>query len=119
MIPLYVANIKEGEAPTTLTVRGDQGFGSTNTVNVGAKIWVQGVSGTPEPVEIIALGKDRAFLIMRPGIEKWEYVPQEKYSRVIYTVLSFTEQRCTYLKSWNPWYRVVGRISGWSMDTGS
>ncbi|CAI9573945.1 unnamed protein product [Staurois parvus] len=78
LISLYIANIKEGEAPTTLTVRGDQGFGSTNTVNVGAKIWVQGAFGPPEPAEVIAVGKDPTLLIMKPGREKWEYVPQEK-----------------------------------------
>ncbi|CAH2274373.1 deoxyuridine 5 -triphosphate nucleotidohydrolase-like [Pelobates cultripes] len=78
LIPIYLLELREGEAPTELTVRGDKGFGSTNTVNVGAKIWVQNVQGPPSPAEVIAVGKDRTLLIMRPGVEKWEYVPQEK-----------------------------------------
>ncbi|CAH2223953.1 deoxyuridine 5 -triphosphate nucleotidohydrolase-like [Pelobates cultripes] len=45
LIPIYLSELREGEAPTELTVRGDKG--STNTVNVGAKIWVQNVQGPP------------------------------------------------------------------------
>lgn len=78
VIPIHMENVKEGEAPTELTIRGDKGFGPSNTVNVGAKIWVKKPSGPPEPAEVIALGKDRVLLIMKPGQEKWEYVPQGK-----------------------------------------
>lgn len=58
LIPIYLAEWKEGPAPTELTVRGDKGFGSTNTLNVGAKIWIQNVQGPPSPAEVIAVGKD-------------------------------------------------------------
>ncbi|XP_066456619.1 uncharacterized protein [Eleutherodactylus coqui] len=78
LIPVYLTQVEEGVAPTELTVRGDKGFGSTNVTNVGAKIWVQNHQGPPSPAEVIAVGKDRTLLIMRPGVEKWEYVPQEK-----------------------------------------
>lgn len=47
-------------------------------MNVGVKIWVQKPQGPPEAAEVIAVGKDRVLLIMKPGQEKWEYVPQEK-----------------------------------------
>ncbi|OCT97766.1 hypothetical protein XELAEV_18009995mg [Xenopus laevis] len=78
LIPIYLSEIKEGEPPTELTVRGDKGFGSTNSVNVGAKIWVQNIQGPPSPAKVIAVGKDRTLLIMKPGQERWECVPQEK-----------------------------------------
>lgn len=77
IIPLFVATMKEGELPTTLTVRGEKGFGSTN-VNTGARVWVQVPNGPPEQAEVIAVGKDNTILIMRPGQEKWEYVPADR-----------------------------------------
>ncbi|KAM5170509.1 uncharacterized protein ACMZJ9_003402 [Mantella aurantiaca] len=78
LIPIYVAQVKEIQAPTELTVRGQKGFGSTNEISVGAKIWIQNTTGPPSPAEVIAVGKDRTLLVMRPGVEKWEYIPQEK-----------------------------------------
>ncbi|XP_044144330.1 deoxyuridine 5'-triphosphate nucleotidohydrolase, mitochondrial-like isoform X2 [Bufo gargarizans] len=78
LIPIYIAQIKETTAPKELTMRGQKGFGSTNEISVGAKIWIQDVNGPPSPAEVIAVGKDRALLVMRPGVEKWEYIPQEK-----------------------------------------
>lgn len=78
IIPIHIEPIREGEAPSELTVRGDKGFGSSDTVNVGAKIWIQKPHGPPEAAVVIAVGKDRVLLIMKPGQEKWEYVPQGK-----------------------------------------
>ncbi|CAN2389994.1 dUTP metabolic process [Pristimantis euphronides] len=78
LIPVNLSQAQEGQAPKELTLRGDKGFGSSNVTNVGAKIWVQNSQGPPSPAEVIAVGKDRSLLIMRPGKEKWEYIPQEK-----------------------------------------
>ncbi|XP_075207052.1 uncharacterized protein LOC142312059 [Anomaloglossus baeobatrachus] len=77
IIPINLSEIREGTAPAELTIRGTKGFGSSNIKNVGAKIWIQNLQGPPSETAVIAVGKDRTFL-MRPGVGKWEYVPQEK-----------------------------------------
>lgn len=51
IIPIHIELIREGEAPSELTVRGDKGFGSSDTVNVGAKIWIQKLNGPPKAAE--------------------------------------------------------------------
>lgn len=70
IIPIHIELIREGEAPSELTVRGDKGFGSSDTVNVGAKIWIQKLNGPPEAAEVIVVCKDRVLLIMKPGRER-------------------------------------------------
>uniref|UniRef100_A0A8C5MXE5 Deoxyuridine 5'-triphosphate nucleotidohydrolase n=1 Tax=Leptobrachium leishanense TaxID=445787 RepID=A0A8C5MXE5_9ANUR len=77
VIPIYGGKVQKGSAPTSLTERGEAGFGSTN-VNNGAKVWVQSPNGPPEQAEIIATGNDSTVLIMKPGQEKWAYVPASK-----------------------------------------
>uniref|UniRef100_A0A8C4V3E6 Deoxyuridine 5'-triphosphate nucleotidohydrolase n=1 Tax=Falco tinnunculus TaxID=100819 RepID=A0A8C4V3E6_FALTI len=42
ILPLIKAKVIKGQARQLTTVRGDKGFGSTNTFNNGAKIWVNG-----------------------------------------------------------------------------
>ncbi|XP_074667051.1 deoxyuridine 5'-triphosphate nucleotidohydrolase-like [Strix aluco] len=74
---LILQVLKKGDPPQVTTVHGDKGFGSTN-VNNGAKVWVQRSGGPPELAEVIATGKDNTVLIMKPGQEKWEYVPATK-----------------------------------------
>ncbi|XP_073421989.1 uncharacterized protein [Dendrobates tinctorius] len=78
LIPINLSDVQEGTAPSELTIRGSKGFGSSNITNVGAKIWVQNTQGPPSEAEVLAVGKDHTLLIMRPGVEKWEYIPQEK-----------------------------------------
>ncbi|XP_073429786.1 deoxyuridine 5'-triphosphate nucleotidohydrolase-like [Dendrobates tinctorius] len=78
VIPISLDQAIEGQAPLELSLRGDKAFGSSDVTNVGARIWVQSPQGPPSAAEVIAVGKDRTLLIMRPGVEKWEYVPQEK-----------------------------------------
>lgn len=36
------------------------------------------LNGPPEAAEVIVVGKDRVLLIMKPGRERKEYVPQGK-----------------------------------------
>ncbi|XP_026721833.1 uncharacterized protein LOC113489950 [Athene cunicularia] len=74
ILPILKTTVRKGDPPQVTTVRGDKGFGSTNFSN-GAKVWVQGLSGPPEPAEVIAVGKDNAVLIMKPRQIKWEHVP--------------------------------------------
>ncbi|KAG8556246.1 hypothetical protein GDO81_017985 [Engystomops pustulosus] len=74
LIPINNATLMlEGSFPSEVNIRGDKSFGSSD-INFGAKIWVLNNQGPPSPTEVIAVGK----AIMRPGVEKWEYVPQEK-----------------------------------------
>ncbi|XP_075197607.1 uncharacterized protein LOC142297234 [Anomaloglossus baeobatrachus] len=40
LIPVSLAQAQEGSTPTELTLGGDNGFGSSNITNVGAKIWI-------------------------------------------------------------------------------
>uniref|UniRef100_A0A3P9JAW4 Deoxyuridine 5'-triphosphate nucleotidohydrolase n=1 Tax=Oryzias latipes TaxID=8090 RepID=A0A3P9JAW4_ORYLA len=74
--PCDLTQVQEVEAPTTLTTRGTQGFGSTD--KIGAKVWVRQESGPPRAAEIIAQGSDSVVTIMYPGEEKWVNVPANK-----------------------------------------
>lgn len=77
IIPRSSGVVKKGTAPALLTVRGTGGFGSTDK-NLGAKVWVQNPTDTPQPADIIATGSDNVLLVMKPGQEKWDYVPADK-----------------------------------------
>uniref|UniRef100_A0A663MIF4 Deoxyuridine 5'-triphosphate nucleotidohydrolase n=1 Tax=Athene cunicularia TaxID=194338 RepID=A0A663MIF4_ATHCN len=52
ILPILKTVVKNGDPPQVTTVRGDKGFESTNFSN-GAKVWVQGLSGPPEPAEVM------------------------------------------------------------------
>lgn len=74
--PCDMTNVLETEAPTVITSRGDEGFGSTD--KAGAKVWVRQESGPPKPAEIIAQGRDSTVTIMYPGESHWVNVPATK-----------------------------------------
>ncbi|CAH2276780.1 deoxyuridine 5 -triphosphate nucleotidohydrolase-like [Pelobates cultripes] len=83
IIPIYQGQVHKGTAPTLQTVRGDEGFGSTN-LNPGAKVWVRTEKGPPEPADIIATGNDNTVILSKSRQDKWEYVPSGKcYLRVV------------------------------------
>lgn len=73
-----VENAGKGEAPQKSTAQQNSGFGSSDQLNSGAKVWVQTPNGPPKLAEIIATGKDNMVLVIKSRQEKWEYVPVNK-----------------------------------------
>ncbi|XP_069478207.1 uncharacterized protein [Ambystoma mexicanum] len=78
LVPVKLSMVKKGEPPTVLTVCGDKGFGSSDIMVPGAKVWVEKPTGPPVPADVIAAGEDQLILVMEPGKRKWTHIPADK-----------------------------------------
>ncbi|XP_069482588.1 deoxyuridine 5'-triphosphate nucleotidohydrolase-like [Ambystoma mexicanum] len=78
VVPVKISMITKGKPPTTLTIHGNKGFGSSDTMVPGAKVWVEKPTGPPVPAVLIASGNDQLVLVMEPGKKKWMHIPADK-----------------------------------------